>query len=87
MDDKELTAKQIMFFDEMAIDRMAAKATLNTAMTYHSNRINEIMKEEMEMWGELAKIHGFDIEKNTWKISRSNGKAVIVNADEQPQRH
>ena len=72
----KLTAKQIKCLDEFMADKVAIDVTLNVALTYHSNRLNEITKVEKEFWEELHEIHGLDRGK-TYGIKKSGGAMQV----------
>jgi len=78
----KLTARQIKYFDELAVDRSSAKLTLNAALGYHSNRLNEIIKKEHELWDELVKQHDLD-PALIWTAKSVDGSVVIIEATEQ----
>jgi hypothetical protein len=78
-----LTAEQIKFLDEVNADKEAVDKTLLIAMTYHSNRINETLKRERELWRNL--IDTYHLPGNvSYKIEHQLGGPVIVeNIEEQ----
>jgi CXXX repeat modification system protein len=63
-----LTPKQLKEIDEITLDKISAEATLKIALTYHSNRINKIKKQEKEWWEDMAEVYKLDKSKN-WYIN------------------
>jgi hypothetical protein len=57
-----LTARQISAFDEICEDGIANELTLKAALSFHSNRENEILKAKKALWKELSETHGFDMD-------------------------
>ncbi len=82
----ELTANQIKYFDELQDDKEATDKTLNTALNYHSNRINEIKKANDKMWEELAEMHGLDTTKKH-QTKRLHGVVTIVEVPDEDNSH
>ena len=83
MASRELTARQIKFFDEMGVDKRTLEDTLNVALNFHANQLNAIHKKEKEFWKELTDIHGLDTNKR-WMTKNIDGVVQIVAcADEE----
>lgn len=68
-----LTAKQIKDLDEISIDRKTADATLNIALTFHSNCLNEVEKRAKQWWDEIIELHDLD-RSIVWAVK--NGEIV-----------
>lgn len=66
MNTYSLSARQIKAFDEIGVDKISVNKTLDIALTFHSNRINELTKLERELWKEITESHGLDATKQ-WK--------------------
>lgn len=81
MSDTVLTAKQIKDMDEFLRDKRVIEETLNVALTYHSNRMNEIVKIEKDWWAELKEIHDLDDSKR-WTIDSSGPFVEIVEKED-----
>lgn len=77
----ELTPKQLKEIDEIHLDKAAADSTLNIALTYHSNRLNTIRKQEKDWWEDLMEIYNLDRNK-TWMIDKS---ASIIHIREKTE--
>lgn len=75
-----LTASQIKTIDEINIDRKSAENTLNIALQFHTNRVNELDKAEREFWRDLVRTHNLD-EAVSWKTDRADGTVVITEAE------
>ena len=76
-----LNALQIRASDEIARDREALKRTLEVALTFHSNAVNELVATEMEFWNDLAEVYGLDTQRNLYTITKVDGAISIVLAD------
>ena len=76
-----LTANQIKAFDEIGVDKSAAELTLKVALTYHSNRLNEITKVERAMWSELVELHGLD-PSVVYTLAPIEGQVVITEKED-----
>lgn len=77
-----LTAAQIRFADEISADLEGTRRTLDVAMTFHSNRINEIQKQSTALWEELAELYGLDLGKWIYDVRYSNGQLCVVQTGE-----
>ena len=73
----KLTASQIKYFDEIAIDEQAVESTIKTALTYHSNRMNELLRNQQKLWEELIEFHNLDPYK-TWTTKVIDGAVNFV---------
>lgn len=78
-----LTARQIKAFDEIAADRNAAEATLNIALTHHSNATVEINKSAKELWQELGSLHGLNTDTVLYETQKVDGAICIVESEVQ----
>ncbi len=72
-----LTARQIKALDEIGVDKISVSKTLDIALTFHANRINEITKLECELWKEITEIHGLDPTKQ-WMTKMVDGEVVVI---------
>ena len=77
----EITADEIKHIDEIIIDKQAVENTLKVALTYHSNRVNELIKEEQKWWTAMSDKYGFDL-AIAYVIKRENTRIVIVKKEE-----
>lgn len=75
-----LTASQIKTLDEVNIDRKAVQDTLNIALQFHTNRVNELDKAEQAFWRDIIKTHNLD-GSVAWKTDRADGTVVVTEAD------
>ena len=78
-----LTALQIRASDEIARDREALKRTLEVALMFHSNAVNELVATELTFWNDLAEVYGLDTQRNTYIVRKVNGAVTIVLADKK----
>lgn len=76
-----LTAAQIKAFDEIGVDKNAAELTLKVAMTYHSNRLNEIIKAEQDLWKDLTEIHALN-PSIVYTLAHIEGQVVITEKED-----
>ena len=75
----KLTARQINMLDEIERDRASIAQTLNVALVFHANQINEVNKRHEAAWQELAEIYGFDLQAgNGWTLKAVDGAMTIV---------
>lgn len=73
-----LTASQIREIDEISTDKLTNDETLKVALTFHSNRANELKKRERRWWEGLGEIHGLEIESKPYAMERIEGRPCIV---------
>ena len=78
----ELTARQIKCMDEFSADRCANDRTLEVALQFHSNTVNEAIKTEHEFWEELYELHDLDRSKK-YTIKKIDGAMTVVVADDE----
>ena len=78
----KLTARQIKNFDELSADKKAVKLTFEIAMAFHSNRVNELIEKEKDLWKELGAIHDIDLFSCPWKITMIDGTMQLVRNEE-----
>jgi hypothetical protein len=78
-----LTAKEILEFDEIGDDQRGCDRSLKIAMTYHSNRCNEIAKQRRKWWESAAERFGLDMEKNRYILEKTHGVICIVEAGDK----
>ena len=77
----KLTAKQIKAIDEIERDRRAHSETLQVALNFHTNQLNEINRLHRELWEELAEIYAFDLyREGGWTTKIVDGAVTIVPA-------
>lgn len=76
-----LTAAQIKAFDEIGVGKSAAELTLKLAMAYHSNRLNEIIKVERDLWKDLAEIHALN-PSIVHTLAQIDGQVVITEKED-----
>ena len=76
----KLTAKQIQHFGEISRDKEAVNETLKSAMYYHSNRMNELKRDNQELWAEVIKIHDLDPTCD-WTTKKEDGAVIVVEVD------
>jgi hypothetical protein len=82
MDEKRLTAKDLKEIDEIHLDKQSVENTFKTAMYYHSNRVNELIKKERKWWDDLIERFGLD-KTIPWTINRAgNYPTVCEKVDE-----
>lgn len=72
-----LTANQINRLDEVQMDIRSTEATLKIAMTFASNRFNELNKAKNKWWNEMAAIHNLDLKSVTYEVDSTNGTICI----------
>ena len=80
----KLTARQINMLDEIERDRKAIQETLQVALNFHANRLNEINESHAEMWKEFAEHHGFDLYAGCgWCTKMVDGAMHIVSKPQE----
>jgi len=77
----KLTANQILIFDEFMADTKSVELTLKIALTYHSNRMNEIHKVERKLWDDLIEIHDLD-DDCKYKLGSDEGCVQIIKVED-----
>lgn len=82
MSGKYLTAEQIRQLDEIEADTAATEKTLQVALNYHSNTMNQIHKRTTAFQRELVEIHNLDPQR-TYVIKYAAGRHEIVEAEEE----
>ena len=74
----ELTAKQIRELDEINADKNAINATLNVALKFHANRMNETSKKEADWWKDIFERGSLDLSTGQYQVSVTGAIARIV---------
>ena len=77
----KLTAKQIKNFDEISLDRQSSMETLEIALNFHSNRVNELIKQEKAQWEELFETHNLD-RSVKYTVKKIDGCMEIAEKDD-----
>lgn len=73
----KLSANQINWISEIEIDKKVTDKSLELAISHHSNRHNELLKDERKFWDEMLEIHNLDKHKK-WKLSSIDNATCIV---------
>ncbi len=77
-----LTPKQLKEIDEITLDKLSADGTLKIALAYHSNRINEIKKQEKAWWDNMAEVYKLDKDKK-WNVNFTGPVICIEEKSEE----
>ena len=81
-----ITASQIETLDNICVTADANDKTLDVALQFHSNRSEELKKQTLAFWKELALIHDVDMDKKVMKATRKNSTMVIEVLDKTDER-
>ena len=73
----KLNAQEIKELDEIRTDETAAKAMLEIALNFYTNRANELDKARREWWKKLGEKHGFEPEAG-YNVKKVDGAFVIL---------
>jgi hypothetical protein len=85
MTNKFLTATQVRQLDEISADRDGNERTLQVALNFHSNAMNQIHKRRVQFWRELAEIHDLDpTQEYACKYVAGRYEIVVVKSEGEP---
>lgn len=76
--DTLLSTADVTRFDEITLDRQAAKLMFNQFITRHHNMLRNIEERSAKMWEHCLVAYGLDVEKNySTFFSKEEGRLVI----------
>lgn len=76
----KLSATQIHAFDELTLDKEAVKKAFNVAMNFYSNRTNELLKRERNLWKDIINQFALD-PKIRWQAKMIDGCFSVTVSD------
>ena len=79
-----LSSRDTDRFQEIAVDRAAAKITVDAAIAFHLNHVAEIIKSEKLLWDHITEAYNLNpdkVYKAEW--SRIDRRMIIVEVEDE----